>query len=270
MDRYTFHWTRLSKSPSKLPLISSGSVASPACLGNLNQCFTTLTVKNIFLIFYVNQPLLFTHFLSPAHPDNNVFFTFPVGPFRCWKVAIKTLWSFLQTAQLQLLPVSIGVVLSDHLCGPLLTNSNSLMSFLFWEPQNWIQYCKWESRGKSKNHLPWFPGHTSFRAAQDMVWLFGLQVQVLASVEFSSANTTKLSSSGLLSVHSPLCLVLGNASTGVGFSTSSCWTSWILHGRTSRFLWMASLPFSVSIIPHFSVSYTNSHCPFYWQKWCVE
>ena len=63
--------------------ISKGG-ASTTSLGNLCQCFTTLIVKNFFLISYLN--LLYRKSPSPS---------FLSAPFKYWKAAIRSLRSLL-------------------------------------------------------------------------------------------------------------------------------------------------------------------------------
>ena len=54
VGRDTSQQTRLLTAPSSLALSASREGASPASLGNLCQCLTTLTVKNFFLISCLN------------------------------------------------------------------------------------------------------------------------------------------------------------------------------------------------------------------------
>jgi len=56
MSRDVFHQTRLLRAPSNLALNTAREGAATASLGNLGQCFTTLMVKNFFLIFSLNLP----------------------------------------------------------------------------------------------------------------------------------------------------------------------------------------------------------------------
>jgi len=56
MGRDTFHPTRLIKVPFSLVLNTAKEGASTASLRNLCQCLTTLTVKNFFLLSYLNLP----------------------------------------------------------------------------------------------------------------------------------------------------------------------------------------------------------------------
>jgi len=56
MSRDIFHYTRLLRAPSSLALNTSREGASTASLGNLFQCFTTIMVKNFFLISSLNLP----------------------------------------------------------------------------------------------------------------------------------------------------------------------------------------------------------------------
>jgi len=56
MSRDIFHYTRLLRAPSSLALNTAREGAATASLGSLGQCFTTLTVKNFFLISHLNLP----------------------------------------------------------------------------------------------------------------------------------------------------------------------------------------------------------------------
>jgi len=49
VNRDTYSWSRLLRTPSSLTLNISRDGASTTSLGNLFQCLTTLTVKNFFL-----------------------------------------------------------------------------------------------------------------------------------------------------------------------------------------------------------------------------
>ena len=50
------HQTRLLRAPTNLALNTSREGADTASLGNLGQCFTTLMVKNFFLLSNLNLP----------------------------------------------------------------------------------------------------------------------------------------------------------------------------------------------------------------------
>jgi len=52
------HNVRLFRAPSNLALNDSKDGASATSLSNLGQCFTTLSVKNFFLLSYLNLPSL--------------------------------------------------------------------------------------------------------------------------------------------------------------------------------------------------------------------
>jgi len=54
MSRDVFDQTRLLRAPSNLGLNTARERAATASLGNLFQCFTTLMVKNFFLISNLN------------------------------------------------------------------------------------------------------------------------------------------------------------------------------------------------------------------------
>jgi len=58
MGRDPFHQTRVLRAPSNLASNTAREGAATASLGNLCQCFTTLMVKNFFLISNLNLPLL--------------------------------------------------------------------------------------------------------------------------------------------------------------------------------------------------------------------
>jgi len=56
MSRDIFHQPRLLRAPSSLALNPAREEAATASLGSLFQCFTTLTMKNFFLISNLNLP----------------------------------------------------------------------------------------------------------------------------------------------------------------------------------------------------------------------
>ena len=56
VSRDIFNQTRLLRAPSNLAFIVSRDGAATTSLGNLGQGFTTLTVKNFFLISSLNLP----------------------------------------------------------------------------------------------------------------------------------------------------------------------------------------------------------------------
>ena len=56
MSRDFFNWIRLLRAPSNLAWNVFRDGASTTSLGNLCQCFTTLSVKNFFLISSLNLP----------------------------------------------------------------------------------------------------------------------------------------------------------------------------------------------------------------------
>jgi len=56
MGRDTFHQTRLLRAPSNPALNTAREGAATASVGNLFQCFTTLMVKNFFLISNLDLP----------------------------------------------------------------------------------------------------------------------------------------------------------------------------------------------------------------------
>jgi len=58
VSRNIFNQTRLLRALSNLAVNVSRDGASTASLGNLFQCFTSLTVKNFFLISNLNLPSL--------------------------------------------------------------------------------------------------------------------------------------------------------------------------------------------------------------------
>ncbi|PKU44118.1 hypothetical protein llap_5595 [Limosa lapponica baueri] len=87
----------------------------------------------------------------------------------------------------------------------LWTCSSRSMSFLYWGHQSWMQcsrrgLTKAEQRG---SHLQQHAGHASFDAAKDMVGFLGTasaRCQLMSN--FSSTNTPKSFSTGLLSIPS--------------------------------------------------------------------
>ncbi|KAK4818403.1 hypothetical protein QYF61_012324 [Mycteria americana] len=106
---------RLLRAPSNLTLNVSRDGASTTSLGNLVQCFTTLIVKNFFLISSLNLPSCSLKPL-PLVLSQQARLKILKGHN---KVSLEP--SFLQAEQPQLSqPVLIGEVLqpSDHFCGP--------------------------------------------------------------------------------------------------------------------------------------------------------
>ena len=112
MSRDIFHQTRLLRAPSNLALNTSREGASTVSLGNLFQCFTTLMVKNFFLISNLYLP---PFSLEPFPPcPKKSLSILPLGPLQvlegCYKVTPET--SLLQAEQPQLSqPVLVGEVL---------------------------------------------------------------------------------------------------------------------------------------------------------------
>lgn len=84
VGRDTSHSTRLLKALSSVFLKTARVGISTASLGNLFQCFTTLRVKNFFLISNLNSPpfqfLPITSCPITTAPDEKSFSSFPVGP----------------------------------------------------------------------------------------------------------------------------------------------------------------------------------------------
>ena len=144
VGRDTFHQIRLLKAWSNLALNTSSEGASTASLGNL--CFTTLKVKNLFLISNLNLPsfslktlplVLSLHALVKSPSPS-----FLEAPLMYWKAAIRSSQSLLQAEQPQLSqPFLTGEVFhpSDHCCGLLWTCSNRSMSVLCWGLCSWTQ-----------------------------------------------------------------------------------------------------------------------------------
>jgi len=98
MGRDTFHQTRLLRAPSSLALNTARERAATASLGSLGQRFTTLIVKNFFLISSLNlscfslKPL--PRSITPC-PCRKSLSILPVGPFRYWKTAERSPCSLL-------------------------------------------------------------------------------------------------------------------------------------------------------------------------------
>jgi len=143
MGRDTFHQTRLLKALSNLALNTARERAATASLGNLGQCLTTL--KEFLPSIWSNLP---SFSLKPLLlvPWKKSLSSFLVGLFRCWKAAIRFLWSLLQAEQPQLSqPFLTEEVFqpSDQLCALLWTHSNRSMSVLCWGLQSWTQDSQW-------------------------------------------------------------------------------------------------------------------------------
>ena len=90
-----FNQTRLLRAPSSLALNVSRDGASTTSLGNLSQCFTTLTVKNFSLTSSLNLPSLSLKPLLLVLPQQallkKIFPIFLICPFQvledCYKVS---------------------------------------------------------------------------------------------------------------------------------------------------------------------------------------
>jgi len=99
MSRDIFHQTRLLRVPSNLALNAAREGTATASLGNLFQCFTTLMVKNFFLISNLNLPSFSLEPFPPCpistHRCEKSLSILPVGPFRYWKAALRSPWSLL-------------------------------------------------------------------------------------------------------------------------------------------------------------------------------
>jgi len=153
VSRDIFHQTRVLRAPSNLALNTASEGAATAFLASLCQCFTTLMVKNFFLISNLNLPsfslepfrlVLSLHTLVKS--PSPAFLSAPPGTGSCSKVTLEP--SLLQAEQPQLpQPVLVGEVLqpSVHLRGLLWTCSNTSMSFLCWGLQSWAQDSRWRA-----------------------------------------------------------------------------------------------------------------------------
>ncbi|KAK4825808.1 hypothetical protein QYF61_002413 [Mycteria americana] len=117
---------RLLRAPSHLTLNVSRGGTSTTSLGNLHQCFTTLIVKNFFLISSLNLPS-FTLKPLPLVLSQQAPLKILKG---CNKVSLQP--SLLQAEQPQLSqPVFTAQVLqpSDHFCGPPLDSLQQVHVF---------------------------------------------------------------------------------------------------------------------------------------------
>ena len=94
-----FNYIRLLRDPSNLTLNVSRDGASTTSLGNLFQCFTTLSVKNAFLISSLNLPSFSLKpsplVLSQQPLLKSLTSSFLPAPFKHWKAAIRSPWSLL-------------------------------------------------------------------------------------------------------------------------------------------------------------------------------
>ena len=137
-SRDIFTWIRLLRAPSDLAWNGSRDGASPTSLGNLGQGFTTLTVKNFFLISSLNLPSFslkpFPLALSLQALRKSLSPSSLEDPFK-----------HCQAAQPQLsqpfLPAE-GFQPSDHCWGLLWPRSSSSSSLLCWGLQSWTQGCR--------------------------------------------------------------------------------------------------------------------------------
>ena len=99
MCRITNHQTRLPRATSNLALNAYRDGAFTISLGNLFQCFTTLCVKNIFLISNLKLPWLslkpFLLVLSLSTLVNSHSPSCLYTPFKYWKAAMRSPQSLL-------------------------------------------------------------------------------------------------------------------------------------------------------------------------------
>jgi len=149
MSRDIFNLTRLLRALPNLALNVSRDGASTTSSANLCQGFTTLIVKNIFLISSLNPPyfslkplpldLLQRALLKSLSPSFlQPHFQVPEG---CSKVSPEP--ALLQAGQSQLSHQHFLIAEvfqpSDHFCGLLWTRSNRSIFFLCWGLQRWTQ-----------------------------------------------------------------------------------------------------------------------------------
>ena len=94
LHRDIFNRIRLLRAPSSLALHASRDGASTTSRGNLGQGLTTLIVKNFFLLSSLILPSLS---LKPSPLVlllqalvKSPFSSFLVGPFKCWKAALRS------------------------------------------------------------------------------------------------------------------------------------------------------------------------------------
>ena len=106
IGRDTSLQTRLLTAPSSLAFSASREEASTILLGNLFQCLTTLTIKNVFPIPSLNLPYsslkLFPLILLLHVLINSPSPAFLQAPFRQGKATVRSPWSLLQAEELQL------------------------------------------------------------------------------------------------------------------------------------------------------------------------
>ncbi|KAK4825361.1 hypothetical protein QYF61_026880 [Mycteria americana] len=171
---------RLLRAPT---LNVSRNGASTTSLGNLFQCFITLTVRNFFLTSSLNLPS-FSLKPLPLVLSEWVLLKILEG-FN--KVSPQP--SLLQAEQPQLSqPVLVGEVLqpSDHFHGPPLDPLQQLHVLLVLrapELDAVLQVGSHQSRVEGQNHLPRPAGHAAFDAAQDRVGLLGCEHTLLGHVQ---------------------------------------------------------------------------------------
>jgi len=135
----------LLRALSNLALNVARDGGSTTSLGNRFQCFTTLTVKNVFLLSSQKLPslslkplLLVLSSLAEKVPP-----MFPVGPLQESNVSPNLLLSRLNN------PNSLSLSLQERCSSPLInfvallwTHSNNSISFLCWGLQGWTQYSR--------------------------------------------------------------------------------------------------------------------------------
>ncbi|KAK4832076.1 hypothetical protein QYF61_020632 [Mycteria americana] len=237
-----FQGLDLLQAPSNLTLNVARDGASTTSLGNLFQCFTTLIVKNFFLISSLNLPSFSLKPLPLVLSQQVLLKT----PFKYCKAAMRSPQSLLfsrlnNPSSLSLSSqerCSISLIIFVAL---LWTCSNRSMSFLCRGLQSWTQYWRWGlTRVGCRDRITSLDLLATLLLMQPRIWLAfwaaSTHCQLMSS--FSSTSTPKSSSAGLLSIPSSpsLCRTLHLALLNLMRFTRARFSS------LSRSLWMASHP----------------------------
>ena len=175
------------------------------------SCFTTLSVKNFFLICSLNLPSFSLQPLTLVLLQQALLKGLPPfflqAHFNYWKAAMRSPWSLLQAEQPQLSqPFFIREVFQLIISVALLwTCSNRCMSFLCWELQRWMQDSTWGlTRAEQRDRITSLYLLAMLLLMQPRIqltfWTASTHCWVMSS--FSSTSPPKSFLSGLLSTPS--------------------------------------------------------------------
>ena len=179
--------------------------------GQPHRCFTTVMVKNFFLIASLNLPSLSLKPLLLVLLQQALCPHLSYRPlFRYWKAAVRSAHSLLFSRLNH--PNSLSLSSQESCSIPqiifvvlLCTRSHKPMSFLCWGLQSWMQDSRWGlTRTKQRGRIPSSDLLAMLLLMQPVVqlafWAASAHCHLMLSFSFTS--TPKSFSSGLLSTHS--------------------------------------------------------------------